>query len=56
MAVIIDPQSSGIAGNMVLGAFVDMGMDPDPLSDVMEHYASYFGDINIEIGKVKNQG
>lgn len=56
MAVIIDPQSSGIAGNMVLGAFVDMGMDPDPLSDVMEHYASYFGDINIEIGKVKKSG
>lgn len=56
MAVIIDPQSSGIAGNMVVGAFVDMGMDVDPLEKVMENCASYFGDINIEIGKVKKSG
>ncbi len=53
MLVVIDPQNSGIAGNMVLGALVDMGLNPESLIDVMEHYASYFGDINVKITDVK---
>ena len=27
MTIIIDPQASGIAGNMIIGAFVDLGGD-----------------------------
>jgi pyridinium-3,5-bisthiocarboxylic acid mononucleotide nickel chelatase len=56
MVVVIDPQNSGIAGNMVLGALVDMGLNPESLIDVMEHYASYFGDINVKISDVKKAG
>ena len=56
MVVVIDPQNSGIAGNMVLGALVDMGLNPENLIDVMEHYASYFGDINVNITDVKKSG
>ena len=29
MTVIIDPQNSGISGNMVIGALVDLGLDPE---------------------------
>ena len=29
MTVIIDPQNSGISGNMVIGALVDQGVDSE---------------------------
>ncbi len=44
MTVIIDPQNSGISGNMVIGALVDQGLNSEVVIDVMEYYASYFGD------------
>jgi uncharacterized protein (TIGR00299 family) protein len=56
MTVIIDPRGSGIAGNMIVGAFLDMGANEDDLIDIMQYYASHFGDINIEIEKVKRSG
>lgn len=56
MVVVIDPQNSGIAGNMVLGALVDMGLNPENLIEVMEHYASYFGDISVNVTDVKKSG
>ena len=56
MTVIIDPRGSGIAGNMIVGAFLDLGADIDDLTDIMEYYASHFGDINIRIEKVKRSG
>jgi uncharacterized protein (TIGR00299 family) protein len=56
MTVIIDPRGSGIAGNMIVGAFLDMGANEDELINIMQYYASYFGDINIEIEKVKRSG
>lgn len=56
MAVILDPQNSGISGNMVLGALIDIGADKEVAIDVMEYYASYFGDIRIKIEKVQKAG
>lgn len=56
MVVIIDSQNTGIAGNMVIGALLDLGADLEGARDVMEYYASYFGDIIIKINKVKKSG
>jgi pyridinium-3,5-bisthiocarboxylic acid mononucleotide nickel chelatase len=56
MAVILDPQNSGISGNMVIGALIDIGADRDGAIDVMEHYASYFGDISVKIDKIQKSG
>lgn len=41
---------------MVVGALVDLGVDPDCVLDVMENCASYFGDINVKIKDVKKSG
>ena len=30
------PQQSGIAGNMIVGAFVDMGVNPNEMKTIME--------------------
>lgn len=56
MAVILDPQNSGISGNMVLGALIDIGADSKGAIEVMEYYASYFGDINVKIKKIQKSG
>ena len=56
MTVIIDPQNSGISGNMVIGALIDHGLKTEVVIDVMEYYASYFGDIKVEIRKVRKSG
>ncbi len=56
MVVILDPQNAGIAGNMVLGALLDLGVDIKDAQEVMEYYASYFGDINIKIDKIQKSG
>ena len=52
MTIIIDPQSSGIAGNMLIGAFVDLGADENSLKKVMEYSAEGFGGVNVEFSKV----
>ena len=49
MTLIIDPQNSGISGNMVVGALADFGVDSDVLINIMEHYGSYFGSIEVNI-------
>jgi uncharacterized protein (TIGR00299 family) protein len=56
MTVIIDPQNSGISGNMIIGALVDLGLDPEHVIGVMEFYASYFGEVEVDIKKVKKAG
>ena len=56
MVVIIDPQNSGISGNMMVGALASLGVDHEDLISVMEHYASHFGDVKVEISQVKKSG
>lgn len=56
MAVILDPQISGISGNMVIGSLIDIGVDESDVIDVMEYYGSFFGDLNVKICRVKKSG
>jgi len=56
MTLIIDPQNSGISGNMIVGALADFGVDFADLIDIMEHYGSYFGDIKVNITKIQKSG
>ena len=53
MTIIIDPQSSGISGNMILGAFADLGANTDELTEIMEKSAYEFGKVKVEFTKVK---
>lgn len=56
MAIIIDPQSSGISGNMMVGALIDLGASSNEVKSVMETAGSYFGEINVEISKINKKG
>ena len=56
MTIIIDPQSSGIAGNMIIGALVDLGADSSELKEVMEKSASDFGKVEVTFEKVTKHG
>ena len=56
MTVIIDPQSSGIAGNMIIGAFVDLGADANELKEIMEKSALEFGRVEVTFDKIQKHG
>ena len=56
MTIIIDPQSSGIAGNMLIGAFVDLGADGEKLKEIMEKSAAEFGKVEVSFEKVCKHG
>lgn len=56
MTIIIDPQSSGIAGNMLIGAFVDLGADAEKLKEIMEKSANDFGKVDVTFDKIVKQG
>ena len=52
MSIIIDPQSSGIAGNMIIGALADLGADSSELKEIMEKSAREFGSVEVTFEKV----
>lgn len=56
MTIIIDPQSSGIAGNMIIGALVDLGADKDKVKDIMEKSAHPFGKVEVTFNEVCKKG
>ena len=56
MVVVIDPQVSGLSGNMFIGAFVDLGADKEKVKEVIISYATEFGDINVNIDKKTKSG
>ncbi|WP_455645076.1 nickel pincer cofactor biosynthesis protein LarC [Methanosphaera sp.] len=56
MVLIIDAQTSGLAGNMFIGAFIDLGADEEKIKQVINTYATEFGDIEIDISKKSKSG
>ena len=56
MTIIIDPQGSGISGNMLIGAFVDLGANADKLKEVMEKSAEEFGGAEVTFEKITKHG
>lgn len=56
MTIIIDPQSSGIAGNMIIGALVDLGANPNELKEIMEKSANEFGKVEVTFEKIVKHG
>lgn len=56
MVLIIDAQTSGIAGNMFIGAFVDLGADKDKIIQVINDYACEFGQIDITVEQKPKNG
>ena len=53
MTLIIDPQTGGIAGNMIIGALVDLGANPKELKEIMESVTSQFGKVKINTSTIK---
>lgn len=56
MTIIIDPQGSGISGNMIIGALVDLGANQDELKEIMESSTSAIGKIQVNFEKINKNG
>lgn len=56
MVVVIDPQVSGLSGNMFIGAFIDLGADKKKVEEVIVNYATEFGDLTVNIDKKIKSG
>lgn len=56
MAIIIDPQGSGISGNMIIGALVDLGADEIKLKEIMEKSAGIIGEVHVTFDRINKNG
>ncbi|MDO5848221.1 MAG: nickel pincer cofactor biosynthesis protein LarC [Methanobrevibacter sp.] len=56
MTLIIDPQTSGIAGNMIIGALIDLGADENYIKEIMEKSANEFGEVKVSFEKINKKG
>ena len=56
MVLIIDPQTSGVAGNMFIGAFIDLRADSEKIKEVINTYAKEFGEVTVNITKKPKSG
>lgn len=56
MVLIIDPQTSGVAGNMFIGAFLDLGADSEKIKEVINTYTKEFGEVTVNITKKPKSG
>lgn len=56
MVFIIDPQNAGISGNMIIGSFVDMGVNKRDIKNLMEAVAIDFGAVEVSLEKVNKHG
>lgn len=56
MTIIIDPQNSGISGNMFIGALVDLGADKERIIEITEKISKDFGGVKTTIEKVNKNG
>jgi uncharacterized protein (TIGR00299 family) protein len=56
MVVIIDPQTAGISGNMVVGALIDLGAHKQKVAEVMEYSASFFGGAEVVVSSENKSG
>ena len=56
MTIIIDPQGSGISGNMLIGALVDLGADKNKIKEITEMASKDFGGVETTISKINKSG
>lgn len=56
MTIIIDPQTAGIAGNMIIGALIDLGADSKKTKEIMEKTANEFGKVEVSFEKINKKG
>ncbi|MGL4669425.1 MAG: LarC family nickel insertion protein, partial [Methanobacteriaceae archaeon] len=56
MVVIIDPQNSGIAGNMVAGALIGCGASSKEVKEIMEIGSNDFGGVSVKINNINKNG
>lgn len=52
-AVLIDCHHSGIAGDMMLGALIDLGADPETIRDEVARCTEEEGHVEVSISQVK---